>query len=272
MKITFTTAVRRASVIASALALMALAAPTNAEDAPAAAPAADATAAAPAAPAAPKTLADKTAPAFAKKLAGQWCTACHGPAGRSISPLFPVLAGQNEEYIATELKFFRALTQDDLDKTHESYYERWIINITGLRHNERYDDAPRNEPRAWAFMKGVARDLDDPTIAELASLFAKQPGVPGTMVADAATVEKGKKLFLEGDMNRGLLPCQSCHGPDGHGNGPIPRLAGQHKDYVKLQLGYIKSGLRAVDQMQALIQNLTDEDFEALGAYVNSIN
>jgi cytochrome c553 len=259
MKIKMTTVVRRASVIASALALMAMAGTSNAEDA--AAPAA----------AAPKTLADRNAPANAHKLAVQWCSACHGPGGRSRNPLFPTLAAQSEEYLVTQLKAFRALSQDDLAATHETYYERWIINITGLRKNYRYEEAPRNEERAWDFMKGVARDLDDPTINELAAFFNKQSAVSGRP-ADAAMLAKGKKLFDEGDMAKGLLPCQSCHGPDAHGNGPIPRLAGQHRDYVSLQVKAIKSGVRAVDQMQGLIQNLTDDDIEAVSAYVQSLN
>jgi cytochrome c553 len=63
-----------------------------------------------------------------------------------------------------------------------------------------------------------------------------------------------------------------CHGPDAHGQGPIPRLAGQHADYVFVQLKFIQSGIRAVDQMQALIANLNDADFKAVAAYVQTLN
>ena len=36
------------------------------------------------------------------------CTACHGPAGISIVPLWPNLAGQKEEYLIKQLKAFRS--------------------------------------------------------------------------------------------------------------------------------------------------------------------
>lgn len=231
---------------------------------------------APAAPApAPQTqaevLAAKLAPGRAHTMVNKWCSACHGFNGISVAPTFPVLAGQNAEYIVQELKFFHNLTQDDQAITHETMFERWFINITGLRRDYRYDDAPRNEPRAWDFMKGVARDLDEPTMQALADYFAKQPPAAGR-AASTGDAAKGKTLYLDGDADRGLIACQSCHGPDGKGQGPIPRLAGQHADYVSLQLKFIQSGLRNVEQMQALITNLNEADFANLAAYVQSLN
>jgi cytochrome c553 len=263
MKTKLTRLTTRAALALSTLTLALAAGSAAAEDA--AAPAA-------AAPAAPPTRAEKMAPDYAKHLAIVWCSSCHGPAGRSISPLFPVLAAQSGEYLATQLKSFRALNQDDTKLTHETFYEQWMLNITGLRKQERYEDAPRNEERAWDFMKGVARDLDDATINALAAFFSSQKAVGGKTRADADTLAKGKALFDNGDMSKGLLPCQSCHGPDAHGNGPIPRLAGQHRDYVELQVKAIKSGVRNVDQMSPLIQSLTDADIKAVAAYVQSLD
>jgi len=227
-----------------------------------------------------KALAAKLAPARAHKLAVQWCSACHGPGGRSVAATFPMLAGQNAEYITTELKYFHNLNQDDRSVTHETMFEQWIYNITGWRkpytnylHSSdyQYDNAPRNEERAWDFMKGVARDLDEPTMQALADYYAKQTPLAGRP-AETGDVAKGKALYLDGDADRGLIACQSCHGPDGKGQGPIPRLAGQHADYVKIQLGFIQSGVRNVEQMQALITNLTEADFANLAAYVQSLN
>ena len=232
--------------------------------------------AAPAAAAAPAAstdspLAVKMGPETAHRLVNKWCSACHGYNGRSVAPTFPMLAGQQAEYIENQLHNFHNLNQDDRTVTHETMFEQWMINITGLRSSERYDDAPRNEFRAWDFMKGVARDMDGPTMKALSVYFAKQPALPGRP-AKVGNVELGKKLFAEGDADRGVLPCQMCHGPDGHGQGSIPRLAGQHADYVKLQLKYIQSGTRQVDQMAAILANLKDEDFEAVAAYVQSLD
>ena len=210
--------------------------------------------------------------ARANLLVGKWCSSCHGYNGHSVNPIFPTLAGQSAEYLAAQLKFFHNLNQDDRKVTHETYYEQWVTNITGLRKKERYENAPRNEERAWDFMKGVARDLDEPTMQALGDYFAKQTPMAGRITDSHADVARGKTLYLDGDANKGLLACQMCHGPDAKGQGPIPRLAGQHADYVLVQLRAIQSGIRNVEQMQALIANLSDADFAAVAAYVQSLN
>jgi cytochrome c553 len=253
--------VARLALASLGLMLASAFAPTHAEDAPAAAPAAPAVSARVA----------KIAQERAHTMANKWCSACHGYNGRSATATFPVLAGQSAEYIVQELKYFHNLTQDDTAVTHETMFEQWFTNITGLRSQERYEDAPRNEPRAWDFMKGVARDMDEPTMQALGEYFSKQAPLAGR-VARTGNAEHGKALFQEGDGARGLIACQMCHGPDAKGQGPIPRLAGQHADYVKLQLQYIQSGLRNVEQMQALVANLNAGDFEDLAAYVQSLN
>jgi cytochrome c553 len=255
--------IARAAGMLSGASLALLTTLSLADDMAAAAPA-------PAAPAVSSYVA-KVDAERTQLLTGKWCQACHSAYGRSVQPTFPSLAGQSAEYIVTELKYFHNLNQDDRAITHETMFEQWMINITGLRRNYRYDDAPRNEPRAWDFMKGVARDLDDTTMQLLADYYSKQTPLPGRP-ARYGDVQHGMKLYTEGDPDRGLIACAMCHGPDAKGQGPIPRLAGQHADYVKLQLGYIQSGLRNVEQMQALLTNLTKKDFEDVAAYVQTLN
>lgn len=36
------------------------------------------------------------------------CLGCHGPNGNSVAPLFPKLAGQNQEYLLNQLKDFKS--------------------------------------------------------------------------------------------------------------------------------------------------------------------
>jgi len=232
-----------------------------------------------------KALAAKLAPETAHRLAIQWCSSCHGPGGRSVNPIFPNIAGLPAEYLANQLKSFHNLNQDFKSATHEGYVEQWILNITGWRkpytsyfHSNnpdyKYDNAPRNEERAWDFMKGVARDLDEPTMQALADFFAKQTPAPGVVGAEAkgSNIEHGKSLYTDGDASKGLIACQMCHGPEGHGQGPIPRLAGQHADYVLVQMHAIQSGQRSVEQMAPLVANLTEQDFKDVAAYVQSLN
>jgi cytochrome c553 len=41
------------------------------------------------------------------------CESCHGPGGRSISPTFPRLAGQQKDYLVAQLQAFRDKTRAD---------------------------------------------------------------------------------------------------------------------------------------------------------------
>lgn len=42
-----------------------------------------------------------------KKVFDQSCSACHGPNGIGIIPLYPNLAGQKREYLVAQLRAFR---------------------------------------------------------------------------------------------------------------------------------------------------------------------
>jgi cytochrome c553 len=47
------------------------------------------------------------------ELASKVCATCHGPAGQSVAPTFPRLAGQTAEYLETQIKAFRDRTRAD---------------------------------------------------------------------------------------------------------------------------------------------------------------
>jgi cytochrome c553 len=62
--------------------------------------------------------------------------------------------------------------------------------------------------------------------------------------------------------------CAACHGADGNSPTPAnPTLAGQQAEYITLQLGHFKSGIRANAVMAGMVANLTPEDMKALGAF-----
>ena len=62
--------------------------------------------------------------------------------------------------------------------------------------------------------------------------------------------------------------CAACHGADGNSPTPVnPSLAGQHADYISLQLSHFKSGIRSNAVMAGMVANLTPEDMKALGAF-----
>lgn len=166
------------------------------------------------------------------------CSSCHGFHGRSTSPTFPNLAGQQKDYIVAQLKAFR--------------------------------DHTRADPHAHTYMWGMAARLSDATIEGVAQFFSSQAPAPGT-AGDPTLIAEGQKIFDHGVPSRKVPACQACHGANGQGMAVIPRLAGQHPDYIADQLANFASGARANDVMHQNAQNLTPEQIDQLAAYVGSL-
>ncbi|MES2714154.1 MAG: c-type cytochrome [Pseudomonadota bacterium] len=62
--------------------------------------------------------------------------------------------------------------------------------------------------------------------------------------------------------------CFICHGAAGESSSPVfPRLAGQNAAYVARQLADYRSGKRRSSTMQPMVEELSADDFRALGAY-----
>lgn len=176
----------------------------------------------------------------AAHLAATVCFACHGPGGVNTDPQFPNLAAQTPTYIENQLHHFR------------SHY--------------------RAEPTAQHFMWGVAsRDIDSELITAIAHYYASQPpakGIPG----NANLVTEGYALFHKGDPTQGLPACASCHGANAQGNGPFPRLAGQHRAYIVKQLHFIKDAIRKAPVMHGIAIKLNSQQMEAVATYLQSLN
>jgi len=166
------------------------------------------------------------------------CSKCHGQNGVSNSPLFPILAGQLPGYIEAELKLFR------------------------LR--------ARSDPRARAFMWGIARGLTDEQIKGVAQYFSSQPAVHGTASSNSALADKGKSLYESGRPELDIEACTVCHGHDGEGVNTQPRLAGQHREYVAIQMLQYRGGLRENKVMQHVTEKLTDDEISALVEYIST--
>ena len=65
--------------------------------------------------------------------------------------------------------------------------------------------------------------------------------------------------------------CFICHGAAGESSSPVfPRLAGQNAGYVARQLADYRSGKRKSTTMQPMVEDLSPDDFKALGAYFAS--
>jgi cytochrome c553 len=64
--------------------------------------------------------------------------------------------------------------------------------------------------------------------------------------------------------------CADCHGAQGEGISPFPRLNGQKAIYLEQQLVNFKTGVRQSTVMQAISINLTDEEIKRLAVYLGS--
>lgn len=186
------------------------------------------------------TLADETDPvanATAVRLAVGVCGTCHGRRGASQQPKYPRLAGQNANYLAAQLKAFRGQT--------------------------------RGDPDAIGYMWGMAGNLEDGTIDALAQYYAHQEA-GGASRGDPALVARGKIIYEQGLAALSVPACATCHGPDGHGVGDFPRLAGQHAQYVLKQLNSFQSNMRNVAVMHGVAQGLKTEEMSAVAAFIES--
>ncbi len=166
------------------------------------------------------------------------CAACHGGNGRSVSPTFPNLAAQTAAYLELQLHAFK--------------------------------DQTRADPDAQAYMWGMASQLNDASISGLAAYFSKQSAAEGRS-GNGTLIGQGKSIYAEGVPARQIPACASCHGAQAQGNGPFPRLAGQHAPYLLKQLLVIQSVLRTAPVMHGVIKDLNKDQMQAVVEYLQSI-
>jgi len=63
--------------------------------------------------------------------------------------------------------------------------------------------------------------------------------------------------------------CANCHGTAGRAMGAMPALAGQPKSYLVEQMKAFKEGRRSGTIMHQLAKGYTDEQIEAMSAYLS---
>jgi cytochrome c553 len=180
---------------------------------------------------------DAATRAYAETIAITVCGTCHGTRGNNTNPKFPLLAGQNANYLAAQLKAFHSQT--------------------------------RGDPDAIGYMWGMASELDDGTISALAAYYATQK--PEVSVAvSPSTVARGREVYEHGVPAQGVPACSTCHGPDAHGMADFPRLAGQHSQYILKQLSSFQSNMRNVAIMHGVAQNLQLQEMQSVAAYLQA--
>ncbi|MDR9433457.1 MAG: c-type cytochrome [Spiribacter sp.] len=167
------------------------------------------------------------------------CAACHGQKGNSMVGEYPNLAGQHPDYIYEQLQFYKS----------------------GERNN--------------ALMYGQAAGLDKQTMADLALYFAGLDAEIGETPEELLAT--GRSIYMGGIDEKGVPACVSCHGPAGMGvpSSGYPRLSGQKTEYTMDQLMLYRSGERSgygqAHVMNGIATNLTDEEIQAVSAYVRGL-
>ncbi len=87
-------------------------------------------------------------------------------------------------------------------------------------------------------------------------------------LAPVQAEESGGKPNLAKAQQVVSTVCAACHGADGNSAVPAnPSLAGQHSEYISLQLMHFKDGTRNNAVMAGMVANLAPEDMKSLGAY-----
>jgi cytochrome c553 len=84
---------------------------------------------------------------------------------------------------------------------------------------------------------------------------------------DGAKVTEGKKIA-------DAALCTMCHMGGFTGQNEIPRVAGQHYEYIVKQLKDFRDKKRTNDagNMASVSRGITDEDIDKLAQYVTSLN
>ena len=125
-----------------------------------------------------------------------------------------------------------------------------------------FKEGRRKEPAMEPLIANLTRE----DMFDLAAFFASQRLRPGEFKADERRATRGKAKADE-------TLCTMCHLGGFMGQNEIPRVAGQHYEYIVKQLKDFKSYRRTNDagNMASVAKTLNDEDIEDLGHYLTSL-
>jgi cytochrome c553 len=125
----------------------------------------------------------------------------------------------------------------------------------------------RNGHRPSEVMGPIAKPLSDNDLGNLAKYYdTLKPWGPSRQSSSAA-LTAGPALTQQKN-------CVQCHAPGLPGQQSIPRIAGQHIDYLTAQLRGFRAGTRGdIDgNMSAAVKDLTDADIAILADYISGLS
>jgi cytochrome c553 len=179
----------------------------------------------------------------AGKTKAAMCIGCHGIEGYQASfpevYKVPMISGQGAKYISNSLLA--------------------------------YQKGERKHPT----MGGIAANLNEQDMADLAAYYAQHGKVAGATLPEKANREPN--AVVAGLLQKGA--CISCHGANFAK--PIdpsyPKIAGQHADYLTVALkSYKTEGLAKVGRtngvMAGIAKQFTNAEMKELGKYISSLD
>ena len=222
------------------------------------------------------------------------CAYCHQPNGMG-RPESTSLAGLPESYIARQVMNFKNGARKS--SAPERSLHKQMIEIAS-----NISDADLAEAAAYFsslklsnFLKVVETDTVPETFVT-GGMLAKLPQgrmepigkriievpedlqraelrdshTPYVAYVPEGSLEKGKTIVTTGAGK--TTACATCHGPDLHGAGYVPHIAGRSPSYIVRQLYDIQHSARtgSVTFMQQVVTNLDRDDMIAIAAYVAS--
>jgi len=172
-----------------------------------------------------------------ESIAHERCEACHGQGGQGNNAMFPKLSGQNANYLVQQMFNFKS----------------------GARRS--------------SVMEPQLADLSGDDIVQLARYFSNRALKPAPAI-DNQLGAQGRAIYMQGNPTSGVAACYVCHGPTARGGQMLPRLAGQHADYLELQLRRFIERSRTTDQtlMHSVASKMTDEEIRAVSAFLAGLD
>ena len=177
-------------------------------------------------------------PVAVTKILAEKCSLCHGDNGEASSAIYPRLAAQHRTYLVKQLRNFR-------------------------------DGTRRSET-----MTTMAKLLKDEEIEAIADFYSGQPALSHRIRnsrKDLAAV--GYYIYHKGNEFSDIPPCASCHGDNGEGDANLPRLAGQHRQYLVAQIEAFHDRKRTNDNavMHSVAKRLTELEIHAVSLYASGL-
>lgn len=223
------------------------------------------------------------------------CGYCHMPNGAG-RPDNASLAGLPQDYIKRQIENFKTGNRKG-SKSERTVQKQMIevaskvspedaeaaaayfssLMLASYLKVEEADNVPKTVVAGGILVKDPAggtepigkRIIEVPEDSERASL--RDSHTTYVAYVPKGALAKGKTIVTTGGGK--TTACATCHGPDLHGAGDVPHIAGRSPSYVMRQLYDIQHNARtgSVTFMQQVVQNLEADDMVAVATYVASL-